>query len=93
MTIYISVSCVRMLPELVTDTCGRGKVYMRWKMSPRVLQRWHQSPVCREALGCFRVVINLLPTTPADVRKRASLYYFTNPHHHHPTQNANNEFL
>lgn len=27
MTIYMSVSCARMLSEPLTDTCGRGKVY------------------------------------------------------------------
>lgn len=33
---------------------------------PRVLQRWHQSPVwaVHEAVGCFHVVINLQGGTP-----------------------------
>lgn len=34
MTIYISVGCVGRPSELVTDTCGRGKVCTREKRAP-----------------------------------------------------------
>lgn len=44
MTIYISVNCIRMLSELVTDVCGQSKVYIWWKIAPGFLYK-HQSPV------------------------------------------------
>lgn len=65
LSIYISVSCVGRPSELLTDTCGRGKVYMGWKTAPgppaapASIKSLSCKCSARGAAGCFAVVINL----------------------------------